>query len=124
MLNFIFEYEKRSKKEIKFPNFNELSNLHSDKDFQSPDFNTLNIHEEFERFPKQKILDKPKRMRFRLGLSINSFLSGSSSDDKYKILQRAISKNQGNTSNSSIDMEGWFTSSSNKKNSSSGDSKF
>ena len=112
------DYKNRSN--LKFKNVDNFTNLNSEPVFLFPDFNLLSINEEFERFPKQKVLDNPKQMRNRIGLSVHSSLSNSSSDEKYKIPQRVFSEKASNTrSYSPFDLEGWCTSSSHKTTSSS-----
>ena len=60
------DYKNRPKQNLEFQNFNDHSQIRENS-FLYFDFHKLCINEEFERFQKQKIWDKPKQMRSRLG---------------------------------------------------------
>ena len=83
------DYEDRDKKSLKFKNFNDKTDFDSSHDFSFPDFTSVNYQDEIARFPSQDVEEKPKRMRDRIGLPINSSLSNSS-EEKYQIPQRSL----------------------------------
>ena len=104
------EYEKRSKHYLFFKNFNKESEVDIVNETLAPCFTTLNIRDELERFPVQKVDQTNKRIRARIGLPINSSVSNSSSNEKYTPPHLRISSDESAKSNHSpIDLEGWFT---------------
>ena len=99
--------DERPKEYLKFKNHDSDSQFPFVKRCIFPDISFLSLREELERFPFQNTEEQPKKIRHNLGLPINFSVSNSFSED---FSHRQISLS--NNSNSTIDLEGWFTSSS------------
>jgi hypothetical protein len=98
----------KNRKDLKFKNFNSESLFNFENPQLSPTF--IEIGNGFSRFPVQEIEEQPKKIRHNLGLPINSSISNNSSDGQ----NFSPFFPCGNSSESTIDLEGWFTKSSSK----------